>query len=106
MELYHEIRTDAYVLILAGPIDEGDAAELKQAFHKAMQSRRDKIIVDCHKMAYISSAGIGIFLAHLPLIRDKGVQLAFEGLNATCRQEFRALGLEDLLLLSDTSFAV
>lgn len=106
MELYHEIRTDAYVLILAGSVDEGDGAELKQAFHKALLSRRDKIIVDCHKLDYISSSGISIFLSHLPLIRDKGIQLAFEGLNAPCRQVFLSLGLEDLLLLSDTSFAV
>lgn len=106
MELYHEIRPEAYVLILAGPIDECDASELRQAFHKAIQSRREAIIVDCHMLAAISSACIGIFLSHLPLFREKGIRLIFEGLNAASRQVFLSLGLEELLQLSDTSFAV
>ena len=106
MELYHEIRTDAYVLILAGTIDESNAAELNQAIHKAIKSRRDRIIVDCHKLAHISTAGIGIFLSNLPHIREKGIWLTFEGMNAKTRQVFEMLGLDTLLLSSDTSFAV
>jgi anti-sigma B factor antagonist len=106
MELYHEIRTDAYVVILAGSIDESNAAELNQALHKAIKSQRDKIIVDCHKLAYISTAGIGIFLSNLPHTREKGIQLIFEGLDAKTRKVFHLLGLDALLSLSDTSFAV
>lgn len=106
MELYHEIRPEAYVLILAGLIDECDAAEIRQAFQKAVQSRLDTIIVDCHMLATISPACIGIFLSNLPLIRDKGVRLTFEGLSATSRQVFLGMGLEEMLQASDTSFAV
>jgi anti-sigma B factor antagonist len=106
MELYHEIRTDAYVLILAGTIDESNAAELNQAIHKAIKSQRDRIIVDWHKLTYISSAGIGIILSNLPHIRQKGIWLTFEGMNAKTRQVFQVLGLDTLLSFSDTSFAV
>jgi anti-sigma B factor antagonist len=106
MELYHEIRTDAYVIILAGSIDESNAAELNQSMHKALKSQRDKIIVDCHKLAYISTAGIGIFLSNLPHIRQKGIQLTFEGMDAKTRKVFHLLGLDALLSFSDTSFAV
>lgn len=106
MELYHEIRTDAYVIILAGSIDESNATELNQAIHKAIKSHRDKIIVDCHKLAYISSSGIGIFLSNLPHLQDDGIQLVFEGMDAKTRKVFQLLGLDALLSLSDTSFAV
>jgi anti-sigma B factor antagonist len=106
MELYHEIRTDAYVIILAGSIDESNATELNQAIHKAIKSQRDKIIVDCHKLAYISTAGIGVFLSNLPHLREKGLLLVFEGMDAKTRQVFQLLGLDALLRLSDTSFAV
>jgi anti-sigma B factor antagonist len=106
MELYHEIRTDAYVLILAGAVDESNATELNQALHKALKSQRDKIIVDCHKLAYISTAGIGILLPNLPHIREKGIQLIFEGMDEKTRHVFQVLGLDALLSLSDTSFAI
>jgi anti-sigma B factor antagonist len=103
MELYHELRTDTYVIILAGSIDESNAGELNLAIHKAIKSQRDKILVDCHKLAYISSAGIGIFLANLPHIREKGIQLSFEGMKDKTRQVFQVLGLESLLHFSDSN---
>jgi anti-sigma B factor antagonist len=103
MELYHEIRTDAYVIILAGTIDEGNTGELNQAIHKAIKSQRDKIVVDCHKLAFISSAAIGIFLSNLSHIREKGIRLTFEGINAKTRQVFQVLGLDTLLSISDSN---
>lgn len=103
MELYHEIRTDAYVIILAGTIDESNAGELDNAFHKAIKSKRDKIILDCHLLYHISSAGIGIFLSHLPQIRQKGIQLTFEGMSPKTRQVFQILGLDSFLSFSDSS---
>lgn len=106
MELYHEIRTDAYVIILAGSIDESNAAELNQALHKAIKSQREKVVVDCHKLTYISTAGIGIFLSNLPHLREKGIQLVFEGLDGKTRKVFQLLGLDALLSFSDTSFAI
>lgn len=103
MELYHEIRPDAYVLILAGSIDGSNAGELDIAFHKAIKSKREHILVDGHKLSYISSAGIGILLSHLPHLRQKGIRLTFEGLNTNIRQVFQLLGLDNLLTFSDTS---
>jgi anti-sigma B factor antagonist len=105
MELYHEIRTDAYVIILAGSIDEGNTAELDLAIHKAIKSQREKILVDCRKLTYISSAGIGIFLSNLPHIREKGIRLTFTGMNDKNRQVFQVLGLDTLLRFSDSSLA-
>jgi anti-sigma B factor antagonist len=103
MELYHEIRPDAFVLILTGSIDDADARELDLAFHKALHSRRNQILVDCHKLSFISAAGIGVFLAHLPHLREKGVQLAFAGLPAKIREAFQVYGLDNLAQLSGAS---
>jgi anti-sigma B factor antagonist len=103
MELFHEIRTDAYVIIIAGSVDGSNAGELDNAFHKAIKSQQEQILVDGHKLTYISSAGIGIFLSHLPHLREKGIRLTFEGLNANTRQIFQILGLDNLLTFSDTS---
>jgi anti-sigma B factor antagonist len=103
MELYHEIRTDAYVIILAGSIDEGNAGELNLAIHKAIKSGREKILVDGLKLTFITQEGIGIFLSNLPHLRQKGIQLTFAGLNAKTRQVYQDLGLDSLLSLPDSS---
>jgi anti-sigma B factor antagonist len=103
MELYHEIRPDAYVIILTGTIDGSNAGELDIALHKAIKSQQGQILVDCHKLNFIASAGIGIFLSQLPQLREKGISLAFEGLNTKNRKLFQMLGLEGLLRVSDSS---
>jgi anti-sigma B factor antagonist len=103
MELYHEIRPDAFVIILAGSIDESNAGELDIAFQKAINSQREQILVEGHNLTYISSAGIGILLSHLPHLQQKGIRLSFEGLNAKIRQVFQLLRLDNLLALSDSS---
>jgi anti-sigma B factor antagonist len=94
MELYHEIRPDAYVLILNGSVDGDNAIELDLAFQKALQSKRGQVLVSCHNLTFISAAGIKLFSAHLPLFREKGVHLVFEGLPARIRSAFQLWGLE------------
>jgi anti-sigma B factor antagonist len=103
MELFHEIKTDAYVIYLTGAIDGSNAGELDIAFQKAIKSQRKHILLDGHKLTYISSAGIGILLSHLPHLRQKGIRLTIDGLNAKTWKIFHILGLDNLLTFSDSS---
>lgn len=101
MELYHEIKDEAYVVILAGVLDGANSGEIGVTLKKAIHSRKDKIIVDCHKLTYISSSGIGIFLANLPEIKESGCDLVFDGLNPASKKVFKVLGLDNLITLTD-----
>lgn len=103
MELYHEIKDNDYVVILAGNLDRENAYEIDLTLRKAIHSHKDRILVDCRNLNYITSEGIGIFLSSLPLIREKGMDLVFCGLQPKTKEIFEILGLDKILLLSDVS---
>jgi len=103
MELYHEIKENAYVVILAGNLDRNNASEIALNFRKAIHSQKAKILVDCRNLNDITSEGIGIFLSNLPSIRDKGMDLVFCGLKPHTQKAFEELGLDKLVQLTDIS---
>lgn len=101
MELYHELKDDAYILILSGALDENNTGEIDLALKKAIKSEKQKIVVDCGQLNYISSAGIGIFLSNLPFITDKGKKLEFTQINSNVLNVFQVLGLDHLVLFNN-----
>jgi len=103
MELYHEIKENAYVVILAGNLDRNNASEIVLTLKKAIQSQKDKILIDCRNLNDITSEGIGIFLSNLPSIRERGMDLVFCGLQPHNQKVFEVLGLDKIILLTDIS---
>lgn len=91
MELYHEIQEDTYLIILAGNLDSNDANEINISLKKALKCLKSKIIVDCYNLNYISSAGIGVFLANLPSFKAHGIELTFVVYNLIPAKSFRCL---------------
>lgn len=103
MELYHEIKDNDYVVILAGNLDRDNTYEIGLTLRKAIHSHKNRILVDCRNLNYITSEGIGIFLSSLPLIREHGMDLVFCGLQPHTKKTFELLGLDKLVLLTDVS---
>jgi len=101
MELYHEIREKAYIIILAGSLDGYHAGEITNMLNKAIKSRKKNILVDCSKLITVSSSGMGIFLSYLPGIKVKQMNLIFFGMNAGVRKVFTLLGLDTILNIQD-----
>lgn len=55
-------------------------------------------VIDCRKLDYISSAGIGVVLATYKRLSDKGYALRMVNASDHIRQVFRYAGLEQLLM--------
>ncbi|MGV3586209.1 MAG: STAS domain-containing protein [Adhaeribacter sp.] len=101
MELYHEIKAQAYVLILSGNLDEHNAGEIDNLLKKAIKSRKKNVLIDCRNLNYISSAGLGIFLSNLPELKEKEISLIFFGMKPGVRKVFSYLGLDAVLTIKD-----
>ena len=106
MELYHEIQEDTYLIILSGNLDSNATNEIDISLKKAVKSCKSKIIVDCYNLNYISSGGIGVFLANLPGIKAHNMELIFCGLQPNTRKLFSLLGLESLVKIIDLPHAI
>ena len=103
MEFYHEIKENAYVIILAGNLDKNNASEIALNLRKAIHNQKARILVDCRNLNDISSEGIGVFLSNLPSIREKGMNLVFCGLQPHAQKAFEELDLDKLVQLTDIS---
>jgi anti-sigma B factor antagonist len=91
-DLYYEIAVD-------GEIDASSSIQLDNELENAFKSEEKKILLDMTHLQYISSAGLGVFIARLEEMKEKEISLVFFGLNENVKQVFSLLGLEELLTI-------
>ena len=64
---------DGYTVIrLAGYVDAYTAPDFEAAVQAEVSSGRKRLIVDCEKLSYISSAGLGVFMSFIEEVREAG----------------------------------
>jgi anti-sigma B factor antagonist len=61
---------DINIIDLKGYLDAHTAPTLENNFTELMKEQKFKIIVNFEDLAYISSAGLGVFMAYIENIRD------------------------------------
>jgi anti-sigma B factor antagonist len=61
---------DVTILYLEGFLDAHTSVELEKSFEKLIGENKYKIIVNFEKLSYISSAGLGVFMAYIETIRN------------------------------------
>ena len=60
------------ILNLNGFLDAHTSVELEKCFEEILAENKYKIIVNFDKLSYISSAGLGVFMAYIETARDNG----------------------------------
>ena len=58
------------VLELKGYLDAHTTPVLEDAFQKMLNEKRYRLIVNCKELSYISSAGLGVFMAFIEDVRE------------------------------------
>ncbi len=58
------------ILDLEGYLDAHTSVELEKCFEKIISEKKFKIIVNFEKLSYISSAGLGVFMAFIETARN------------------------------------
>ena len=85
------------IIAVIGEIDASSSIELDLAIAKSVGEGFKKILVDCHALEYISSAGLGVFMSYIEEFRDKKIQMVLFGLKEKVVNTFEILGLAELL---------
>ena len=62
---------DVSVINLKGFLDAHTAPTLENNFTQLIENNKYKIVVNFEDLAYISSAGLGVFMAYIESIREK-----------------------------------
>ena len=84
------------VAILKGSLDTAAAAETEKAMSPLNDVEGKDIIIDCTDLAYISSAGLRIFLGILQSAQTKGGHVYIKGVNDNVRAVFTITGFSNI----------
>lgn len=89
------------VLALDGYLDAHTAPQFEKAVEEEYSAGRVRIVVDCAKLTYISSAGLGVFMSFVEEIREAGGDIKICGLTPKVLQVFEILGFPDIFDIVD-----
>lgn len=84
------------VLALDGFLDAHTAPEFEEAIQAEVTAGRSRLVVDCARLTYISSAGLGVFMSFIEEIRDSGGDIKICAVVPKVMQVFEILGFQSL----------
>ncbi|MFN8001550.1 MAG: STAS domain-containing protein [Acidobacteriota bacterium] len=98
---------DVSVITLEGFVDAHTAPQFENAIQQAVDAGRIRIVVNCEKLNYISSAGLGVFMSFIEEVRERGGDIKICGLVPKVKHTFEILGFQDIFeMLDDQPTAV
>jgi len=80
------------VLDLKGYLDAHTAPDLEKAFQNLLDEKKYKIVVNCRDLTYISSAGLGVFMAYIEDVRKNHGDIKLSNMSPKVFNVFDLLG--------------
>ena len=100
-------RDSVDVLELKGYLDAHIAPKLEEAFQSLLKNQRFNIVVNCKELSYISSAGLGVFMAYIEDVRKNNGDIKLSNMSTKVYNVFDLLGFPLLYeILKDEQEAV
>ena len=81
-----------HVLELKGYLDAHTTPILEEAFQKMLNEKKYRLIVNCKEMSYISSAGLGVFMAFIEDVRAGSGDIKLSDMTSKVFNIFDLLG--------------
>jgi anti-sigma B factor antagonist len=94
--------TEVCVLDLTGELDAHTASELEAAFQKCLADGSSRVLVKGEGLQYISSAGLGVFMAYVEEVREHGGDIKIAALTPRVYNVFDLLGFPVLFDITRT----
>ncbi|AYA38536.1 anti-sigma factor antagonist [Hymenobacter oligotrophus] len=99
MKIVQNAANDTLTLALDGELDASSSVLLDNELTKPEILNFRKVMIDCQRLNYISSAGLGVFISHLQRFQDAGVRLVFFNMQEKVHNVFEILGLDSLMTI-------
>lgn len=80
------------VINLGGYLDAHTAPELEKEFNRLIDGAQYKVVVNFNDLQYISSAGLGVFMAYVETMRDNNGDIKFSNMTDDVYNIFDLLG--------------
>jgi len=93
---------DVVLLRVSGYLDAHTFEDLEEAISGLFSSRHYRVVVDLSEVAYISSAGAGVFIGALSEAQENGGDIVLFNPTNNVREVFDLLGLSQVFEIVDT----
>ncbi|NQV73202.1 STAS domain-containing protein [bacterium] len=90
------------ILDLKGELDAHTASELEAAIQKCQRDNLVHILINGSNLMYISSAGLGVFMAYIEEVREAGGDIKIAALQPKVFNVFDLLGFPMLFDIVDS----
>lgn len=90
------------ILDLFGELDAHTASQLEDHFQDLIDQKEYFIVVNCDKLEYIASAGLGVFMAYIEDVRSLGGDIKLANLKPKVFHVFDLLGFPALYDILET----
>jgi len=80
------------VIDVKGYLDAHTAPELENVFNKLLDTKQFKVVVNFDDLKYISSAGLGVFMAYVETMRENMGDIKFSNMQENVYNIFDLLG--------------
>ncbi|MDZ7263081.1 MAG: STAS domain-containing protein [candidate division KSB1 bacterium] len=98
---------DIVVLYIKGYLDAHTAPVLENQLQSLIEEQRYKIVVNFKDLAYISSAGLGVFMGFIENIREHQGDIKLTNMNPKIYRVFDLLGFPTIYdILEDEQQAI
>jgi len=98
-----ELQNDgSYLYRLRGDLDTKGALVMEDLMDSILDEGMQKVVLDFSEVPFVSSAGVGIVLALVSSMRERGGEVVFQNLSPKVRAVFRLLNLEDYFVIENS----
>ena len=91
-KVHHRDGEGVSVIDLKGYLDAHTAPDLENAFQKLINEKKFNIVVNCRDLSYISSAGLGVFMAYIEDVRKNQGDIKLTNMSPKVYNVFDLLG--------------
>ncbi len=91
-KIHHRDGDGVSIIELKGYLDAHTAPDLETAFQKLLNEKKYNVVVNCRDLSYISSAGLGVFMAYVEDIRKNMGDIKLTNMSSKVYNVFDLLG--------------
>lgn len=89
------------IIKLEGYVDAHTSPQFEAAVQAEVDASHFKIIVDCEKLTFIASSGLGVFVSFIEEVREQGGDIKICHIIPKVKQAFDTLGFASIFEIFD-----
>jgi anti-sigma B factor antagonist len=97
-DLSINLRSNNNVAIVepVGYLNAHTARHFEEVLQKLVDENRLSIVINCHQLDYIASAGLGVIMGFIDTVRENSGDIRLCAMNSTVQSIFEVLGFTEL----------